>query len=93
MRLRFLQRRYEAEARANQAVAVLLELQVHKYNLSAEWHHKRSQRFFYGMLAAQAAVIIATFAIVARRRNLLWSLAAAAGLAAITGATYVYLFL
>ena len=44
------------------------------------------------MLAAQAAVIIATFAIAARQRNFLWSIAAAAGTAAIGFAAYVYLY-
>jgi hypothetical protein len=37
------------------------------------------------------AVIISTFAMAARQRNLLWSLAAAAGLIAIAFAVYVYL--
>jgi hypothetical protein len=91
-RLRFTAQRYEAEARANQNIAGLYELQVRKSNISASRHHARSQRFFYGMLAAQAAVIIATFAIAARQRNLLWSLAAAAGVAAIALAIYVYVF-
>jgi hypothetical protein len=91
-RLRYAAQRYEAEARSNQAVASLYELQVRKSNLSAERHHARSQSFFYGMLAAQAGVIIATFAMAARQRSLLWSLAAAAGLLAVVGAAYVYLF-
>ena len=91
-RLRYAALRYDAEARLNQAIANLYELQVRKNNISAERHHTRSQRFFYGMLAAQMAVIIATFAIAARKRNLLWSLAAAAGVAAISFAIYVYLY-
>jgi hypothetical protein len=91
-RLRYAALRYDAEARLNQAIANLYELQVRKNNISAERHHTRSQRFFYGMLAAQMAVIIATFAIAARKRNLLWSLAAAAGMAAISFAIYVYLY-
>jgi hypothetical protein len=91
-RLRYTSARYDAEARLNQTIANLLELQVRKNNLSAERHHRRSGRFFYGMLAAQAAVIIATFAIAARKRNLLWSLAAAAGAAAVSFAIYVYWF-
>ncbi len=91
-RLRYTSARYDAEARLNQVIANLYELQVRKSNIEAEHHHNRSQRFFYGMLAAQAAVIIATFAIAARRRNLLWSLAAAAGMAAVSFAIYVYLF-
>jgi hypothetical protein len=93
MRLRFAARRYEAEARLNQAIANLYELQVRRSNLAAERHLVRSQRFFYGMLAAQAGVIIATFAIAARKRNFLWSVAAAAGVGAVTFAAYVFLFM
>ena len=91
-RLRFSALRYEAEARLNQVIANLYELQVRKNNLSAERHHGRSQRFFYGMLGAQMAVIIATFAVAAKQRNLLWSLAAAAGVGALLFASYVFLF-
>ena len=89
-RLRCTASRYDAEARLNQSIANVLELQVRLNNLAAERHHRRSGWFFFGMLAAQAAVIIATFAIAARKRNLLWSLAAVAGLGAITFAIYVY---
>jgi hypothetical protein len=91
-RLRYTAARYDAEARLNQAIANLYELQVRKSNLDAERHNKRSQRFFYGMLAAQAAVIISTFSLAAQKRSLLWSLAAAAGAAAVSFAIYVYLF-
>jgi len=90
-RLRYVARRYDAEAVLNQNVANLYELQVRKNNVSAERHHTRSQRFFYGMLAAQMGVIIATLAMAARLHNLLWSLAAAAGLAAVSFAVYVFL--
>jgi len=92
-RVRFAAARYDAEARLNQVIASLYELQVRKNNLSAERHHARSQRFFFGMLGAQMAVIISTFAIAARKRNLLWSLAAAAGVAALLFAGYVFLFI
>jgi hypothetical protein len=90
-RLRYQAARYDAEARLNQAVAGLYELQVRKSNLSAERHHRRSGHFFFGMLAAQTGVIISTFAIAARQRNLLWLLAALAGLVAVSFAVYVYL--
>ena len=86
-----LEVRYDVEAKLNQAIANMYELQVRKANISAERHHKRSGQFFFGMLAAQAAVIIATLAMAAQRRSLLWSVAAAAGLAAILFAVYVYL--
>jgi hypothetical protein len=91
-RLEYNARRYDAEARLNQVVANLYELQVRKANLSAARHHRRSQRFFYGMLAAQTGVIISTLAIAARKRNLLWTIAAIAGVAAIAFAAYVYVF-
>src|SRR5271170_649011 len=91
-RLRYTSSRYDAEARLNQAVASIYELQVRQNNYSAEKHHRRSAKFFYGMLAAQMAVIISTFAIAARQRNFLWSIAAAAGTAAVAFAAYVYLY-
>ncbi|HTF99571.1 MAG TPA: DUF4337 family protein [Nitrospirota bacterium] len=92
-KLRYTTTRYDAEARLNQAIANLYELQVHKSNLDAERHHKRSQMFFFGMLCAQAAVIIATFSLAAQKRSILWSLAAAVGASAVFFACYVYLFM
>jgi hypothetical protein len=91
-RLRYNAQRYDLEARQNQAIAGIYELQVRKNNTSAERHHKRSGRFFFGMLAAQMAVIMATFAMAARNRSFLWSIAAVAGMAAIAFAVYVYLY-
>ena len=93
MRLTYAALRYDAEAALNRAVAGLYEVQVRQSNLTAERHQRRSQRFFYGMLGAQAAVIMATFAMAARQRNLLWSLAAAAGFGALSFAAYVFLYL
>lgn len=92
-RLRFDRARYDAEARLNQKIGGLYELQVRKSNLSAERHHFRSQKFFYGMLGAQLGVIVATFAMAARKRSWLWSFAAAAGVIAVGFAGYVYLFI
>jgi hypothetical protein len=91
-RLRYAALRYEIEARLNQTIANLYEVQVRKSNISAEHHHRRSQRFFYGMLAAQAGVIISTLAMAAKNRNLLWSIAAVAGLLAVVFAVYVFLY-
>lgn len=90
-KMRFNGARYETEARVNQTIATCYELQVRKANISAERHHKRSGKFFFGMLAAQAAVIVSTFAIAAQKRSFLWSIAAVAGIAAIIFAVYVYL--
>jgi len=91
-RLRYTATRYETEARLNQAVAGIYELQVRQNNFTAERHHRRSGKFFFGMLAAQMAVIIATFSIAARQKSFLWSLAAAAGAAAVSFSIYVYLY-
>ena len=91
-RLGYNARRYDVEARLNQAVASLYELQVRKANMSSARHHRRSQKFFFGMLAAQLGVIVSTLAIAAQKRNLLWTLAAIAGGASVAFAVYVYLF-
>ncbi|CAM2774014.1 DUF4337 family protein [Rariglobus hedericola] len=91
-RLRFNGMRYDQEAQLNAGIARLYELQVRKSNLVAERHHARSQKFFFGMLGAQMGVIISTLAMAAKKRNLLWSLAAGAGLIAIVFAVYVYLY-
>ena len=91
-RLRYTAARYETEARLNQAIGSIYELQVRQNNYTAEKHHRRSGKFFFGMLASQLAVIISTFAIAARQRNFLWSIAAAAGTAAVSFSVYVYLY-
>ena len=91
-RLTYSAQRYDAESRQNQVIAQLLELQVRQSNTSAERHHSRSQFFFYGMLAAQLAVIISTLSMAVQKRNLLWAIAAAAGVFAFAFAVYVYLF-
>jgi hypothetical protein len=91
-RARYSAARYDAEARLNQGVAQIIELQVRKNNLIAERHHRRSQRFFFGMLAAQAAVIVSTFSLAAQKRSMLWTVAAGAGVAAIAFAVYVYFY-
>lgn len=90
-RMQYNAARYELEARVNQAIASIYELQVRRSNMSSERHHRRSTNFFFGMLAAQAAVIISTLAVAARQRSLLWTVAAVAGIAAIIFAIYVYL--
>jgi len=91
-RLGYAAQRYDAESRQNQVIAQLLELQVRQSNTSAERHHARSGFFFYGMLAAQLAVIISTLSMAVQKRNALWAIAAAAGVFAFAFAVYVYLF-
>jgi hypothetical protein len=85
-------RRYRREADDNQDIAGVLEVQVRKSSWNSDRHRERSVMFFYGMLAAQAGVVIATFSLAVRRRSALWGLATVAGLGAILFAAYVYLY-
>ncbi len=84
-------RRYEREARYNQGTAILYELRVRKSALVSDGHIKSSEMFFYGMLAAQAGVTIATFALAVRQKSALWALASTAGVGALGIGGYVYL--
>jgi hypothetical protein len=88
----FTARRYEREARDNEEIAGVYEIQVRKSSWQSERHRKRSQLFFIGMLVAQAGVTIATFSLAMRQRNVFWALATVAGLAAILFSGYVYLW-
>ena len=90
-RLRFDGRRYKEESRYNMAIAQLLEVEVRRSSGESDRNRIRSKDFFYGMLAAQAAVTIATLSLAVRQRSLLWALASAAGLIAIILGIYVYL--
>jgi Domain of unknown function (DUF4337) len=92
-RLRYNARRYNYEARTNQVSAWLHEIQVEKSSLTSERHRYRSSLFFFGMLAAQAGVTIATITLALRRRSIFWALATLAGLTAVALGGYVYLFI
>jgi hypothetical protein len=92
-RFRYNARRYNYEARTNQVSAWLHEIQVEKSGLLSERHRYRSSLFFFGMLAAQAGVTIATITLALRRRSILWTLATLAGLTAVVLSGYVYLFI
>lgn len=89
--LDFNARRYERESRYNEVIAGLYELDVRKAGLESDRHRERSKHFFNAMLAAQAGVTIATFALAVRFRSVLWTLATLAGLTALAIGAYVYL--
>ena len=76
-----------------QDAATVYEVQVRKSSQLAEQHRDRSKHFFYCMLAAQAGVTIATFALAFKHRSLLWGLASFAGLSAVAVSLYVYLYM
>jgi hypothetical protein len=83
--------RYSREARDNRRLAEVLEVQVHKSSYQSDRHHQRSQNFFFGMLAAQAGVVISSMAVAARRKSSLWVLASVAGILALGFSAWVYL--
>jgi hypothetical protein len=89
-RIEFDSRRYAREAQYNQSIAGLYEIQVRKSSLESDRHRKRSAFFFYGMLATQAGVTIASLALAVRRRSILWGLAGLLGLASLVWAAIVY---
>ena len=88
----FNARRYELEADYNITIASLYEVQVRKSSWNSERHRTRSGYFFFGMLAAQAGVTIATLSLAVKFRSVLWSVASLAGLAAIAIAVVVYVY-
>jgi hypothetical protein len=76
-------RRYEREARFNQSIAGLYEVQVRKSAYESDTAMDRKDMYMYGMLAAQAGVAVATFALAVRFKGILFALAAVAGVIAI----------
>lgn len=87
----FTARRYDREARDNQQIGELYEVQVLRAGFDSERHRNRSKNFFYAMLCAQAGVTIASLALARTRQSMFWLFAAAAGFAALALGAYVYL--
>jgi Domain of unknown function (DUF4337) len=92
-RYAFTARRQKRESDYHLKTAGLYEVQVRADSLVADRHRTRSKMFFFGMLAAQAGVTIASLALAVRQRNILWALAGLAGIAAILFSGYVYLYM
>jgi hypothetical protein len=86
-------RRQRREADYNFKTAGLFEIQVRLNSFTSDRHRTRSKMFFFGMLAAQAGVTIASLSLAVHKRNVLWALAGLAGIAAITFSGYVYLYM
>jgi hypothetical protein len=91
-RLSWDSRRNTAEAKYNQTVAQILEVEVLYTSLDSDRHRDRSKFFFYGMLAAQAGVTISTLSLAVQKRSLLWAAASLVGMGAVAYAAYIYLF-
>lgn len=87
----FTARRYDREAKFNQQIGELYEVQVRRAGFDSERHRVRSKNFFYAMLCAQAGVTIASLALAKSRQSAFWFAAGLAGLIAIAFGAYVYL--
>lgn len=88
----FRARSYEREARNNQELAKLYEVQRLRSDVIADRHRHRSRLFFYGMLASQAGVTIASLALAVRHKSVLWSTATVAGVGAMLFSAYVFFY-
>jgi hypothetical protein len=86
-------RRQGREASYNLKTAGLYEVQVRLNSLNSGRHRTRSKLFFFGMLAAQAGVTVASLSLAVRQRNILWGLAGLAGIGAVLFSGYVYLYM
>jgi hypothetical protein len=86
-------RRQRRESDYHLKTAGLYEVQVRLNSYTSDRHRTRSKLFFFGMLAAQAGVTIASLSLAVHKRNILWALAGLAGLAAVIFSGYVYLYM
>jgi len=87
----FTSRRYDREAKFNQQIGELYEIQVREAGFESERHRIRSKNFFYAMLCAQAGVTIASLALAKSRQSAFWFIAGLAGFIAVAFGAYVYL--
>jgi hypothetical protein len=86
-------RRYKDEADFSGQAAETYEIEVRKSSALSERHRDRSKNFFFGMLAAQAGVTIATFSLAVKHKSILWTLASLTGIAAVLFALYVHVYI
>ncbi|MDP9175960.1 MAG: DUF4337 domain-containing protein [Planctomycetota bacterium] len=91
-RLEYSAARYEKEAQYNGVCGQLYEVEVRKSGAMSDRARNRSAELFYGMLAAQAGVVISTLSLAVRQRSVFWTLAALSGGIAVAFSGYIYLF-
>jgi hypothetical protein len=84
-------RRYRSESSLNQGVGYLYEARVKVSSVQSEKHQRKSENFFYAMLAAQVGATISALNLARRHKSLLWMVAGLTGTVAVVIAGYVYL--
>jgi hypothetical protein len=85
------QRRYRAESRLNQGIGFLYEIRVKVSSAESDKHRRKSQHFFYAMLAAQIAATVSALALARRTKSSLWFFAGLIGLVSLGIGGYVML--
>jgi hypothetical protein len=85
------ERRYRAESRLNQGIASLYEIRVKMSSAESDKHRRKSEHFFFAMLAAQIGATISALALARRTKSVLWLFAAMIGLASLGIGAYVFL--
>ena len=85
------ERRYRAESRLNQGIGYLYEARVKVSTAESDRHRKKSEHFFYAMLAAQVGAVISSLALARKTKSALWVFASLIGLVSLGIGAYVFL--
>jgi hypothetical protein len=85
------EKRYRAESRLNQGIGYLYEIRVKVSSAESDKHRRKSELFFYAMLAAQIGATISALSLARKTKSLLWVFAAMIGLASLGIGAYVFL--
>ncbi len=84
-------RRYGIESGLNQGIGYLYEARVKVSSAESGKHERKSQNFFYAMLAAQIGATIAALALARQKKSVLWAVAGGTGLVALVIGATVFL--
>lgn len=85
------ERRYRVESKLNQGIGSLYEVRVRVSGAESDKHRRKSQMFFYAMLAAQVGATISALSLARKTRSLLWFFASLIGVASLGIGVYVFL--
>lgn len=83
------QRRYGGETFMEQRLGFLYDARVRVVTAVSDHHRKRSENFFYAMLAAQIGAVVSTLALSRKTSTTLWMVAGLFGLCAVAYGGFV----
>ncbi|MBY0229314.1 MAG: hypothetical protein K2W96_08560 [Gemmataceae bacterium] len=87
------ERRYRAESFLEQQLGFLYDARVRVVTAVSDHHRKRSENFFYAMLAGQIGGVVAALALSRKTSTALWTVALLLGLSAVGYGGFVHLAL